>query len=60
MNGLASLWLWSFGLLLVAGRLLHARGLLKCAASFARVAATGMTVLVISIEGLVCLVDFAH
>jgi uncharacterized protein len=59
MNGLAAPWLWGFGALLVAGRLLHAYGLLKGGTSPARAVGMVMTLFVISIEGVMCLWVFA-
>jgi uncharacterized protein len=60
MNGLAASWLWGFGGLLVAGRVLHAYGLLSGKAHWARLAGMIMTLFVISIEGVVCLWMFAR
>jgi uncharacterized protein len=60
MNGLAAVWLWSFGSLLVIGRVLHAHGLLSGRVDWPRLVGMCMTLMVISIEGAVCLWIFAR
>lgn len=59
LNGLAAVWLWGLGGLLICGRLLHAYGLLGKRTHRARVVGMSMTVFVISIEGVVCLWMYA-
>jgi uncharacterized protein len=58
MNGLAASWIWVFGALLVAGRMLHAYGLLSGRVSWPRLVGMSMTLFVISIEGVMCLMRF--
>jgi uncharacterized protein len=55
MNGLAVSWIWGFGALLVAGRMLHAYGLLSGRGVWPRLLGMSMTLFVISIEGVLCL-----
>jgi uncharacterized protein len=55
MNGLAASWIWGFGAMLVAGRMLHAYGLLSGRVAWPRLVGMSMTLFVISIEGVVCL-----
>ena len=52
-NGLAAVWLAAFGVLLIAGRVLHAYGLISEKAHRARLAGMCMTLFVISVEGAV-------
>ncbi len=59
INGLATEWLWGFGSILIAGRLLHAFGLLARKARWARLVGMAMTLAVLSIEGVVCIGLFA-
>jgi uncharacterized protein len=60
MNGLETHWLWGFGLLLITGRMLHAYGVLSGKVSWPRLAGMIMTLVVISIEGAMCLWLFAR
>jgi uncharacterized protein len=60
MNGLAASWIWGFGALLVAGRMLHAYGLLSGRVAWPRLVGMSMTLFVISIEGVACLWLFAR
>jgi uncharacterized protein len=55
MNGLSAGWLWGLGGILVAGRVLHAYGLLSGRVSWPRLVGMIMTLFVISVEGVVCL-----
>jgi uncharacterized protein len=60
MNGLGAAWLWGFGSMLIAARLLHAFGLMARNARWARLLGMAMTLAVISIEGVACLLLFAR
>jgi uncharacterized protein len=60
MNGLAVGLIWGFGAMLVAGRTLHAYGLLSGRVAWPRLVGMSMTLFVISIEGVACLWLFAR
>jgi uncharacterized protein len=60
MNGLAVGLIWGFGAMLVAGRMLHAYGLLSGRVAWPRLVGMSMTLFVISIEGMACLWMFAR
>jgi uncharacterized protein len=60
LNGLAAVWLWGFGSLLIVGRMLHAYGLLSGKVGWPRLVGMIMTLFVISIEGVVCLWMFVR
>lgn len=59
-SGLPGAWLWALGTLLVAGRLLHAYGLLSGQLGQPRLIGMGLTVFVISIQGVLCLWMFVR
>ncbi len=58
MAGGPSTWIWGIGALLVAGRLLHAVGLLARGAHWARLAGMSMTLAAMSLGGVAGLWQF--
>jgi uncharacterized protein len=54
-RGLPSTWLWALGICLLLGRALHAVGLLARGASWARLAGMLLTLVVLSVGGVLCL-----
>jgi uncharacterized protein len=54
MRGIPSVWLWLIGTTLTFGRLLHAFGLMTRKPSWGRLVGMGLTIAVISIQGVAC------
>ncbi len=60
LSGLHAIWLISFGIALLLGRVLHASSLLTNNATWSRSGGMSLTLAVISIEGVCAIVLFAR